>query len=92
KDLGLNLKEPNFEPVKSTLKGLKFIFTGELTTLTRSEASKIVKSLGGEVVSAISRQTDYLVAGAEPGSKYRKALDFNVKILTEQQFKEMINA
>jgi DNA ligase (NAD+) len=89
KSYGLNMSEPDFQPVKNTLKGLKFIFTGELQTLTRSEASKIVKNLGGEVVSAMSRQTDYCVVGVAPGTKYQKALAWNVKVLTEQQFKEM---
>jgi len=72
KILGLNMKEPDFQPRKDTFNGLKFIFTGELATLTRSEASRIVKELGGEVVSTISRQTDYIVVGAEPGSKYQR--------------------
>lgn len=92
KSLGLNMKEPDIQPTKNTFKDLKFIFTGELKTLTRSEASRIVKDLGGEVVSAISRQTDYIVVGDAPGSKYQKAQELNVKILTENQFKEMSNS
>jgi DNA ligase (NAD+) len=90
--LGLTMKEPKPLNVKNTLNGSKFLFTGELQTLTRSEASRIVKTLGGETVSAISRKTDYLVAGEHPGSKYQKAVQLNVKILNEQQFKEMMNA
>lgn len=92
KSLGLNMKEPDIQPTKNTFKNLKFIFTGELKTLTRSEASRIAKDLGGEVVSAISRQTDYIVVGDAPGSKYQKALELGVKILNEQQFREMTNA
>ncbi len=92
KRLGLNMKEPKPKIVQGRLQGLKFIFTGELQTMTRSEASQIVKELGGETVSAISRKTDYLVVGDNPGSKYQKALSLNVKILTEQQFKEMMHA
>jgi len=92
KQLGLNMREPKAQTLNNNLKGLKFIFTGELQGFTRSEASKIVKDLGGETVSAISRKTDYLVAGENPGSKYQKAIKLNVKILNEQQFKEMIHA
>ena len=92
KQLGLNMKEPKPRRSKDSFKGLKFIFTGELQAFTRNEASMAVKDLGGETVSAISSKTDYLVAGENPGSKYQKAMRLNVKILNEQQFKEMIDA
>lgn len=90
KGAGLNMTEPGMLPSKNTLKGLKFIFTGELKTFTRSDASRIVKDLGGDIVSSISRQTDYIVVGENPGSKYQKAQDLGVKILNEQQFRELI--
>lgn len=86
KELGLNMVEPDAQPSRNTLKGLKFIFTGELKAITRGEASRIVKDLGGDVVSAISRQTDYIVVGENPGSKYQKAQELGVKILNEHQF------
>ena len=89
--LGVNMKEPRPQASKNTLQGLKFIFTGELRTLTRTQAAQKVKELGGEVVASISRTTDYVVAGENPGSKYLKAVQLSLKILTEQQFKEMIN-
>jgi len=91
KDLGLNMKEPKVQTSRNILNGRKFLFTGELKAFTRSEAARIVKDFGGDVVSAISRNTDYLVAGENPGSKYQKAISLNVKILTEEQFKEMIH-
>ncbi len=87
---GLQLTEP--EPRKSNkLMGKKFIFTGELKSMTRLEASELVKKLGGEIVSSVSPKTDFVVAGENPGSKYEKALNLGVKILNEQEFKESLN-
>jgi len=72
------------------LEGKKFVFTGTLERYTRFEAENLVKKLGGSVSSSISKNTDYLVVGRDPGSKYTKAKELNVKILTEREFKEMI--
>lgn len=73
------------------LMGKRFIFTGELKSMTRLEASELVRKLGGEIVSSVSPKTDFVVAGENPGSKYKKALNLRVTILNEQQFQEMVN-
>jgi len=72
--------------VDNPFKGKTVVFTGTLSSLTRTEAQRIVKSLGGHPTSSVSGKTDYLIVGAEPGSKYEKALRLGVKTLTEEEF------
>lgn len=71
------------------LAGKRFVFTGALS-IPRSEAEEQVKALGAKTSSSVSRNTDYLVFGASPGSKHRKAMDLGVKCLTEEEFLELI--
>lgn len=68
------------------LKGKTFVFTGGLETITRPEAEEMVRKLGGHPLSSVSKNTDYMVAGTDPGSKYDKAQKLGVKILTEKEF------
>ncbi len=91
KAAGLSLEEKQSLRKSDKLKGKKFIFTGELTTFSRTQASDMVKSLGGEIISAVSKNVDYVVAGESPGSKYDKAKDLGLNIINEEQFKEIIN-
>ena len=65
------------------------VFTGALRQFKRDEAKKTVQRLGGRVSSSVSKQTDYVVAGADPGSKYDKAKKLGVTILTEEKFREL---
>ena len=76
----------------SVLGGRKFVFTGGLDTLTRGKAKELVESLGARVVSSVSKATDYVVVGAEPGSKYEKASKLGVKTLDEMEFIELLRA
>jgi DNA ligase (NAD+) len=62
------------------------VFTGELTSLTRPEAEAMIKAQGGRASGSVSKKTDYIVVGASPGSKYNKAVELGVKILTEDEF------
>lgn len=90
KKSGLNLKE-SFSQEKSTLlSGKKVVFTGELKGFSRPEAEGLVRALGGEVSSSVSRNTDFVVTGENPGSKYDKANKLGVKIIDESKFREMI--
>lgn len=74
----------------SALGGSKFVFTGGLENVARGQAKELVESLGARVVSSVSKATDYVVVGADPGSKYEKAKDLGVKILNEAEFVELM--
>ena len=71
-------------------EGKTFVLTGSLENYTREEASNIIESFGGKTSSSVSKKTDYVLAGEEAGSKLTKAESLGVKIITEQEFKEMI--
>ncbi len=70
--------------------GLTFAFTGELSHLTRHDAEAFVRQRGGRAASSVSRHTDYVVIGSNPGSKYQRAKKLGVKILDETQFKRLL--
>jgi len=67
-------------------KGLKFVLTGELSSMTRAEASEKIRSLGGETSDSVSRKTDFVVAGERAGSKLVKARSLGIQILEEEDF------
>jgi DNA ligase (NAD+) len=73
-------------------EGRTFVFTGALKTLSREEAESKVETLGGRASSSVSKKTDFVVVGEEPGSKYEKAKELGVKILSEQEFVEMLKS
>jgi DNA ligase (NAD+) len=66
--------------------GKTFVLTGSLSQMTREEATELIIRLGGKVSSSVSKKTDYVVAGEEPGSKYEKARELGVKIINEDEF------
>lgn len=72
------------------LKGKVFVFTGTLRSFTRDEAKERVEALGGHVASSVSKNTDFVVAGEEAGSKARKAGELGVRIITEDEFLKML--
>jgi len=75
---------------KQFLKGKIFVLTGGLETMTREEAKEKIRLLGGETSETVSKNTDYLVAGKEPGSKLGKAKRLGIKLLNEQEFLKLI--
>ena len=75
---------------KGKWEGKTFVFTGSLKTMSREEAEGKVEALGGKTVSAVSKKTDYVVAGEDPGSKFEKARALGLKILTEGEFLELL--
>jgi DNA ligase (NAD+) len=72
------------------LKGMTFVLTGGMDSFTREEARSMIEILGGRVTSSVSRNTDYVVVGKDPGSKYDNALKMGIKTLREDEFKKMV--
>jgi DNA ligase (NAD+) len=87
---GLNVKEERKAPKSSRLAGKTFVFTGELSKRTREEAGEVVAAHGGKVTSSVSKKTDYVVVGSDPGSKYDKAKALGVTILDEAAFEKLL--
>ena len=73
------------------LDGLKFVFTGGLEQLSRTRAEELVASLGARAVSSVSKKTDYVVAGVDPGSKLAKAEQLGVRVLDEGGFVALLH-
>ncbi|MGD0251228.1 MAG: NAD-dependent DNA ligase LigA [Verrucomicrobiota bacterium] len=72
--------------------GKTFVLTGTLPTLSRDEASALVRDAGGNVTGSVSKSTDFLLAGEEAGSKLNKAKELGAKILSEKEFLEMLGS
>jgi DNA ligase (NAD+) len=78
------------EPKGETLMGLSFVLTGTLPTMSRDEASSLIKQAGGKVVGSVSKKTDYVVAGEAAGSKLTKAQSLGIKIISEEALLELL--
>jgi DNA ligase (NAD+) len=76
--------------LSSAIAGKTFVLTGTLPTLTRDEARDMIEAAGGKVAGSVSKKTDYVVAGAEAGSKLEKAQQLSLTILDESQLKELL--
>lgn len=81
---------PVERPAAEKLKGKTFIFTGQLESITRSQAERKVRLLGGRSSSSVSRQADYVVVGREPGSKLDKAKRLGVRVIGEKEFLNLL--
>ena len=72
------------------LEGKTFVLTGTLSGMSRDEAKEKIRNMGGSVSSSVSKETDFVVAGENPGSKHDKAQELGVQILTESEFEKML--
>ncbi len=84
--------ERDTSPGAQTLAGKVFVLTGSLPTLTRNQARDLITAAGGRVTSSVTRKTDYVVAGAEPGSKYQQAERLEISILDENRLQQLLQA
>lgn len=90
KSKGINMKQQKSRAVDAMLAGKAFVLTGELEGFSRSEAEGLIKSLGGRTSSSVSKKTDFVVAGRNPGSKYDRAKALGVRMLDEAEFKKIV--
>lgn len=90
--VGLRFAEqPPTEKQQTVLAGKTFVLTGTLASMTREEAKQRIEQLGGKVASSVSRHTDYVVVGSEPGSKLAKARALGIPTIDEQEFLKMVS-
>ena len=90
KNLNINLKTIE-QNTSNIFENKIFVLTGTLENYTRDQARDLILSHGGQVTSSVSKKTSYVLAGENPGSKLTKAQDLNIKILSEQEFMDIIN-
>src|SRR5580692_2401039 len=90
KDEGLKMTEKRAAPEDTRFAGMTFVFTGALVHRSREEAGAEVTKHGGKVASSVSKLTDYVVVGADPGSKYEKARSLGVTTLNEEEFEDLL--
>ena len=91
---GVEWNERDAVPAASErrLHGISFVLTGTLEGMTRDQARQLIVAAGGRVVGSVSKNTSYLLAGANPGSKHAKARDLGVEVIDQSQFLSMINS
>lgn len=84
----LDIEDCNFNKIESELSGKTIVFTGGLESMSRPEAKEIAEKLGCKVASAVSKNVDIVIAGADAGSKLKKAAELGVKVITEAEWRE----
>jgi DNA ligase (NAD+) len=87
---GVQVESYKSKVTSNKLQGKAFVITGSLETMSRDDAKKKIKENGGQVTESVSKATDYVVVGADPGSKYDKAQKLGIKMLDEKEFLHLI--
>jgi DNA ligase (NAD+) len=93
KELGIAPKSEKVSAKKTAelpLAGKTYVLTGTLPSMTRDEATERIEALGGHVTSSVSKKTDYVLAGEQPGSKFDKAKELGIRIIDESEFRKML--
>ena len=88
-DSGLIFNKINQDNTKTLISGKSFVFTGNLSNISRRDAIDLIEKYGGTANSSVSRKTDYIVAGEKAGNKLKKAKDLDVEILLEDDFNNL---
>jgi DNA ligase (NAD+) len=89
---GVDMTAERRAPASGPLAGKAFVVTGTLESLSRSEATRAIESLGGRVTGSVSKKTDYVVAGEKPGTKLDRARELGVPVLDEAAFRELLKS
>ncbi|MBN2093788.1 MAG: NAD-dependent DNA ligase LigA [Candidatus Zambryskibacteria bacterium] len=84
------ISDSKLQVLSSKFSNKTFVLTGTLSKMTRDEAKEKIRSLGGDVSSSVSKETDYLIVGENPGSKYDQAQELGVKIIDEKEFQNLL--
>ena len=87
----VDIEMPQEAKNKTALTGKTIVFTGTLETVGRDEAAQRARSAGAHVTNSVTKKTDYVVAGENPGSKIEKAASLGVTVLTEEEFKALLS-
>lgn len=90
RQVGVRMEQTAEAPASARLQGKTFVVTGTLKKYTRDQIHQLIQRHGGRPTSSVSKNTDYLIVGAEPGSKLTKAQQLGVKIITEEEFEKML--
>ena len=90
KEYGVNMQAIKEEGTDERFAGLTFVLTGTLEKYSREEAQEIIEKYGGKTSGSVSKKTSYVLAGEAAGSKLTKAKELGIKIITEQEFEEMV--
>lgn len=86
---GITIQSQKSEASSQKFSGKTFVLTGSLGSLTRDDAKEKIRHAGGKISSSVSKNTDYVIAGADPGSKYDKAVELGIEILEESEFMQL---
>ncbi|MBR33928.1 MAG: DNA ligase (NAD(+)) LigA, partial [Nitrospinae bacterium] len=87
--LGVNMESILNKKQKNLLQGKQFVLTGTLTKYSRDEVKELIINAGGRVTSSVTKNTDYVLVGEKPGSKYEKAKTLNINIINEEAFEKI---
>jgi DNA ligase (NAD+) len=88
---GVHIESPGLpKQSEDPLAGKSFVLTGTLSGITREQAKKMIEASGGRVIGAVSRKTDFVVAGSSPGSKFRRARELGVRVIDESELQRLV--
>jgi DNA ligase (NAD+) len=90
KHSGVNTQEKDAGSNPGNIEGKTFVVTGSLENFSRHQIEELIRRSGANASSSVSKNTDYLIAGKDPGSKFEKAKELGVKIINESEFKKLI--